>query len=39
MTNMEEIQDKFYGGESRSREAFDELVAMVTAMLVNMCES
>ena len=32
---MEEIQERFYGGESQAREAFEELSAMVTAMLVN----
>ena len=32
---MEDIQERFYGGESQAREAFEELSAMVTAMLVN----
>ena len=32
---MEDIQERFYGGEAQTREAFEELSAMVTAMLVN----
>ena len=32
---MEDIQERFYAGESQAREAFEELSAMVTAMLVN----
>ena len=33
---MEDIQEKFYGGEAQTREAFDELCAMVGNMKVSL---
>ena len=33
---MEGLQEKFYGGEAQTREAFDELCAMVGNLMVSM---
>ena len=34
-TNMDEIREKYYGGENATKEAFEELCAMVENMNVS----
>ena len=33
---MEELRERFYGGSEQSKEAFEELFAMVSALEVNL---